>query len=232
MEKFLSLKIQPLFDYCVISSLLGFVIFVAFGINNDGTVSVSLMIANSEYGIGIALLIGFVHAISVVIYLVIVSKYIQKDVRCGCLRFDLAQYNIIVSLCAGYLFFLILAVFIKVDDDSDAHNVFVVISIVLAVLSSWIHRHAFAERNEKNEQLLWTSEFLTAVVISILSLLFFLLEENILEYIILALLLLDKKLKIVTLTQSGLLNAFNLEVTVILEEKNDSARVASQSSIF
>lgn len=232
MEKFLSVKIQPLFDYCVLVSIVGFVIFVAFGINNDSTVSVSRMIANSEYGIGIALLIGFIHAVSVLIYLIIISKYIQKDVRCGCLRFDLAQYNIIVALCVGYIFFLVLAVFTKVDDDNDAHNAFVVIAIIMAVLSSWIHRHAFAERNEKNEQLLWASEFLTALVISILAMLFFVLGENIIEYILLVLLLLDKKLKIVTLTQTGILNVFNLEITITVEEQNGPEQVTPRSSIF
>jgi len=232
MEKFVSVKIQPLFDYCVLVSILGFIIFISIGITTDGVISVSRMIANSEYGIGVALLIGIFHSVSVAIYLIIISKYIEKDVRCGCIRFDVAQYNIIVSLCIGYIFFLILAIFFKVDDYNDAHNVFVVIAIVLAVVSSWIHRHAFIERNEKNEDLLWASEFLTAVVISVLSLLFFVLEENIFEYILLTLLLLDKKLKIVTLTQSGLLNAFNLEVTITVDEKNNSTRVTPQSSIF
>jgi len=232
MDSFINLKIQPLFDYCVLASILGFILFIGFGIDAYGTVSVSRMIANSEYGIGISLLIVFIHAISVMIYLLIVSKYIKKDVRCGCIRFDLAQYNIIVALCAGYLFFLLLAIFIKVDNDTDAHNVFVVVSVILAILSSWIHRHAFSERVEKNEQYLWASEFTTALIISVLALLFFVLEENILEYVLLTLLLMDKKFKLVTLTQTGLLNAFNLSVNVTIVENESSAKVLPQSSIF
>lgn len=234
-ETFLSIRIQPLFDYCVLFSIIGFVIFLAVGVENHGTLSISGMIAKTpEYGVGISLLILFVHSIAVFFYLIIVSKYIRQDVRCGCIRFDVAQYNIIVALCLGYLLFLILAIFVKVDEDNDAHNVFVVIALVLAVASSWIHRHAFAERIEKNEQYLWASEFLVALCVTILGVLFIALEENVLEYVLIILLLLDKKLKIMALTQSGLLNAFDLIVNVVLEEVSPSSesRVIPQSSIF
>lgn len=233
-EIFTTFKIQPLFDYSILFSLVGFILFVVSGFANYGTVSVSKMIAKApDYGIGIAMLIVFIHSIAVLLYLIIISRYIKQDVRCWCIRFDIAQYNIIVALCIGYIFFITLGIFIKVDNDTDAHNTFVVIAVIMAVLSSWIHRHAFGERIEKKEEYLWASEFLTAFIITVLSILFIYLEENVLEYFLIGILLIDKKLKIMTLTRTGLLNALDLVVEIALEEQRDSVpTVISQSSIF
>jgi succinate-acetate transporter protein len=99
--------------------------------------------------------------------------------------------------------------------ESNPHNVFAVMGFTFAICTVYLHKHTFVVINHKQwpyldlnvtSKALAISELVLIITISILGGLFWFMDVVIAEYIFIALILVDKYVKIKILEKSGLLN--------------------------
>lgn len=171
--------------------------------------SMSGMIAYSRGTTISFTLVVFIHGYTIMAYLVIVSEYIG---------FRSNQFKFISMSSFLYWLSLIMVSYLPLNATRNPHNIFAVTGFVFSIFTVYLHKHTFLiTENGKwprldfntTERYLMLIEISLIIIISILGILYWSLDMVIAEYVFIALILLDKYLKVYILEQSGLMNIDN-----------------------
>ena len=211
------IEVSPLsiLTFTTVVTMIGYLVYLLFSImvfeNEDKKLpSLSGMIAYSKGTTISFTLLVFVHGYGIMSYLVIASEYIGLQSR---------QFKCITFCCFGYLLSLILVSYLPLDGSEDPHNIFAVISFVFATLSVYLHKHTFIVDRwpyidfHVSERYLIASELFLIITITIMGMLFWSFNVMVAEYVFIALLLVDKYLKVTILEKSGLMNIEGAKIT-------------------
>lgn len=241
--KIWEIQVSPLsiLTFSTVVTMIGYLVYLLFCImvfeHEDKILpSLSGMIAYSKGTTISFTLLVFVHGYGLMSYLVIVSEYIGLRSR---------QFKAIAFCSFGYLLSLILVSYLPLDGSEDPHNIFAVISFVFATLTVYLHKHTFVIDTwpyidfHVSERYLVFSEVFIIVTNTIMGILFWSFNIMIAEYVFIALLLVDKFLKVTILEKSGLLNVEGAKIKyTYFSPKNhpetsvDYTRVDHRPSIF
>lgn len=235
--KIWEIEVNPfmILTFSTIVTMVGFLIYLIFCImvfedENKSLPSLSGMIAYSNGTTISFTLLVFAHGYGLMAYLVIVSEYIGLQSR---------QFKFISSCSIGYLLSLILVSYLPLDGSEDPHNIFAVISFVFATLTVYLHKHTFVISNwpyidfHVSERYLILSEITLILSITIMGMLFWSFDIMVAEYVFIALLLVDKYLKVTILEKSGLLNINGAKITyTYYSPKNHPETSGKISSVF
>jgi hypothetical protein len=215
--KIWEIEVSPLsiLTFTTVVTMIGYVVYLLFSImvfedENKALPSLSGMIAYSKGTTISFTLLVFVHGYGLMSYLVIASEYIGLQSR---------QFKVIAACCFGYLLSLILVSYLPLDGSEDPHNIFAVISFVFATLTVYLHKHTFVIDRwpyidfHVSERCLILSEILLILTITIMGMLFWSFNIMIAEYVFIALLLVDKYIKVTILEKSGLMNIEGAKIT-------------------
>jgi hypothetical protein len=168
--------------------------------------SMSWMIAYSRGTTISFTLMVFVHGYGLMSYLIIVSEYI------GILSY---QFRAIAGSAFLYWLSLILVSYLPLDGNENPHNVFAVMGFTFALCTVYMHKHTFLVVKhgqwpyidlDVTNKMLAIYELVLIIIISALGGLFWFMDVVIAEYVFIALILVDKYVKIRILEKSGLLN--------------------------
>jgi hypothetical protein len=215
--KIWEIEFNPLsiLTFSTVVTMMGFFVYLLFSITafeeeKKDLPSLSGMIAYSNGTTISYTLLVFVHGYGIMSYLVIVSEYIGLQTL---------QFKFIAGSCFVYLLSLILVSYLPLDGSEDPHNIFAVISFVFATASVYLHKHTFIVDKwpyidfHESEKYLILSEILLILTITIMGMLFWSFNIMVAEYVFIALLLIDKYIKVTILEKSGLLNIEGAKLT-------------------
>lgn len=215
-KKIWMIEVKPssILTLATIVTMTAYFIYLVFSIsiytkeetdNVKSLPSMSWMIAYSRGTTISFTLMVFVHGYGLMSYLVIVSEYI------GILSY---QFRAIAGCSFLYWLSLILVSYLPLDGNENPHNIFAVMGFTFALCTVYLHKHTFLvikpgrwpyiDLNVTDKFLVFT-EVVLIISISVLGGLFWFMDIVIAEYVFIALILVDKYVKIRILEKSGLL---------------------------
>lgn len=215
--KIWEIEVSPLsiLTFSTVVTMISYFVYLLFSVmvfenENKDLPSLSGMIAYSKGTTISYTLLVFVHGYGIMSYLVIASEYIGLQSM---------QFKAIAGSCFVYLLSLILVSYLPLDGSEDPHNIFAVISFVFATASVYLHKHTFVIDKwpyinfHVSERYLILSEILLILTITIMGMLFWSFNIMVAEYVFIALLLIDKYIKVTILEKSGLMNIEGAKLT-------------------
>ena len=229
--KIWEIEVSPLsiLTFTTVVTMIGYFVYLLFSImvfedENRDLPSLSGMIAYSKGTTISYTLLVFVHGYGLMSYLVIASEYIGLQT---------IQFRAIAASCFIYLLSLILVSYLPLDGSEDPHNVFAIISFVFATASVYLHKHTFVVDKwpyidfHVSERYLILSEIMLMLTITIMGMLFWSFDIMVAEYVFIALLLVDKYIKVTILEKSGLMNIEGAKLTYTYYSPQNNPRTST-----
>jgi hypothetical protein len=183
--------------------------FIVFEDETENLPSMSGMIAYSKGTTISFTIIVFIHGYTIMSYLVIASEYVG---------FRSNQFKFISVSSFLYWVSLIMISYLPLDAAKHPHNIFAITGFIFSIFTVYLHKHTFLITEfgkwprfnfYTTEKYLMLIEVSMIIIISILGILYWSLDIVVAEYVFVALILLDKYLKVYILEQSGLMNIDN-----------------------
>ena len=210
----IEVKPMTILEVSTLISFIGYIVFLSYSIGvaqYTSFPSLSAMIAHSRFATISYTFLVFIHGYGVFAYLIIISGYIGKTSR---------HFMLISSSAFLYLSSLIVVSYLPIqEDDVDPHNWFAFASFGFALLTVVVHKHTFINFNRRcpidfrsTERVLVASELFIIVTSIVMAILFWQTDIIPTEYVFIALLILDKYLKVLILNKSELIN---LDVSIL-----------------
>jgi len=199
---------------CRVASTACLLIFVALvtitTVIADRVLTLSEIIAASHGATVTYGMVVLLHTYSLAAYLVIMTGYIAPSSL---------HFRAVAASCAMYVMALIGLTYFPVTTHDDPHNAFAVTAFGFATASTWAHRHGIFD--DAAEAPLLTLEFALVAVIVTTGLLFWINGWTIAEYVFIALIIMDKELKLTMLTWSGVYDASAVQLQYVATSRKN-----------
>lgn len=229
--KIWEIEVSPLsiLTFSTVVTMTGFLVYLLFCLMvfDDKDRPLPSLSGMIEYSNGTTIsytLLVFAHWYGVMSYLVIASEYIGLQS---------IQFRAISASCFVYILSLIMVSYLPVTDYPNAHYTFAVISLVFGTASVYLHKHTFIIDKwpyvdfHITERYLILSEIMLMFTISIMGMLFWSFDIMVAEYVFIALLLMDKYIKVTILEKSGLMNIEGAKLTYTYYSPQNNPRTST-----